>query len=120
MTRTGDPFDAWVRRTWAPCSGTPPGSPPRVTATGDLDLTAHAGQPLDFTVTLTSKQDLPLDPCPDHTVLTSAGQSSRALDCAAVPYPDARGRPTYRPVSRSPSRCRRTRATRPRRSSSGS
>ena len=64
-----------------------------VTAAGDLDLTARADQPLNFAVTLTSKHDLPLDPCPDYTILTSAGESSYALDCAAVPHRDARGRP---------------------------
>jgi hypothetical protein len=64
-----------------------------VTAAGDLDLTARADQPLNFAVTLTSKHDLPLDPCPDYTILTSAGESSYALDCAAVPHRDAQGRP---------------------------
>lgn len=64
-----------------------------VTATGDLNLTARADQPLDFAVTLTSKHDLPLDPCPDYTITTSAGESSYALNCAAVPHRDAQGRP---------------------------
>jgi hypothetical protein len=64
-----------------------------VTATGNLDLTARAGQPLDFAVTLTSKQDLPLDPCPDYSILIAASESSYALDCAAVPHHDAQGRP---------------------------
>jgi hypothetical protein len=79
------PLNSTPARTTSPYDG--------VTVAGDLNLTAHADQPLDFAVTLTSKHDLPLDPCPDYTISTSAGESSYALNCAAVPHRDAQGRP---------------------------
>lgn len=64
-----------------------------VKATGSLPHSARAGQPLDFTITLTAEQDLPLGPCPDYTIFTDAGQRRYALNCAAVPHRDAVGRP---------------------------
>lgn len=64
-----------------------------VTATGDLDLTATTGRTVAFTITLTSDQDLPLVPCPDYDIETSAGPRAYGLNCDAVPYRDAEHRP---------------------------
>lgn len=63
---------------------------------GTLDLTATAGAPVDFTVTLTSPEDLVLDPCPDFRIVqtdTAPHEETYALNCAAVPYRDGHGRP---------------------------
>lgn len=69
-----------------------------VRASGDLRLTARPGSLVRFTVTLTSKHDLVLDPCPDYQMLLAGSglapqQPSYALNCAAVPYHDSTGRP---------------------------
>lgn len=63
---------------------------------GNLDLTATTGAPVDFTVTLTSPEDLVLDPCPDFRIVqtdTAAHEEAHALNCAAVPDRDGHGRP---------------------------
>jgi hypothetical protein len=62
-------------------------------ATGDLDRTAQPGEPVKFEITLTSAHDIVLDPCPDYTILTGAGEQRHALNCARVPHHDAQGRP---------------------------
>lgn len=64
-----------------------------VRASGDLDLTVPPGQKARFQITLTSKKDLVLAPCPDYTILTAAGEQRWALNCSAVPHHDAHGRP---------------------------
>jgi hypothetical protein len=50
-----------------------------------------------FEVVLTArKRDVVLDPCPDYivwTVATGSMKATYALNCAAVPYRDAEGRP---------------------------
>ncbi len=85
--------------------------PPRVVSRYDgVDVEARrtskprTGQPFDFTVTLTARRDVALDPCPDYTIAQYlGGQRSRedryALDCADVPTKDAEGRP-YLPAGR--------------------
>jgi hypothetical protein len=64
---------------------------------GNLDLTAAPGETMRFTVTLTSPTDLPLDPCPDYRIVQVADdgphEEAYALNCAAVPFRDDRGRP---------------------------
>jgi hypothetical protein len=65
----------------------------KVTATGDLDVTVPVGAGIDFQVTLTSPADLPLDPCPDYQILVGSRMDTHGLNCAAVPYVDAAGRP---------------------------
>lgn len=65
-------------------------------ASGELPSSAHAGKPVDFAVTLTSKRDLPLEPCPDYTITVAGAQAQRAsyaLNCGAIPHRDAQGRP---------------------------
>ena len=64
-----------------------------VRASGDLPTTAQPGAPVDFTVTLTSRHDLTLDPCPDYSIITNGSTQRYALNCAAVPHRDAQGRP---------------------------
>jgi hypothetical protein len=68
-----------------------------VEVSGNLDLTASPGETLRFTVTLTSPTDLPLDPCPDYRIVQvaddGAHEETQALNCAAVPFEDDRGRP---------------------------
>lgn len=78
----------------------------QVRATGDLALHGTPGAPVDFTITLTSPHDLVLEPCPDYTIaMYGVGVSeepSYALNCAAVPFTDAQGRPMLpagRPVA---------------------
>lgn len=64
---------------------------------GNLELSATPGETVHFTVTLTSPTDLALDPCPDYHLVQVADdgqhEETYALNCAAVPYRDARGRP---------------------------
>jgi hypothetical protein len=57
-----------------------------------------SGREVRFAVTLTSKRDVVLDPCPDYTigVLSLAHTRTYALNCAQVPYKDAQGRPYLR------------------------
>lgn len=68
-----------------------------VEVSGNLELSATPGETVHFTVTLTSPTDLPLDPCPDYHLVQVADdgqhEETYALNCAAVPYRDARGRP---------------------------
>ena len=68
-----------------------------VDVAGALDIATTPGATVDFVVTLTSPHDLVLDPCPDYQIIQSgeAGPAteSYALNCAAVPYKDAHGRP---------------------------
>ncbi|HJQ07399.1 MAG TPA: hypothetical protein VJ872_18260, partial [Nocardioides sp.] len=70
-----------------------------VRVTGDLNLHAQPGQAVDFTVTLTSRRDLVLAPCPDFRIdLYSPVKSAtrvedHALNCAAVPYRRPDGTP---------------------------
>jgi hypothetical protein len=64
---------------------------------GDLDLTSSPGEQVRFIITITSRRDLVLDPCPDYTIAQygdGVSQEQRfALNCAAVPYQDPEGRP---------------------------
>jgi hypothetical protein len=63
-------------------------------------LIARGGRPIDFVVTLTARHDLELDPCPDYQLGASPGSDQKyALNCAAVPWLDARGEP-YLPAGR--------------------
>ena len=63
-----------------------------------------AGERLRFAVVLTAPagRDVPLDPCPDYKIMIGNDmgktEASYALNCAAVPYRDAGGRP-YLPAS---------------------
>jgi hypothetical protein len=74
---------------------------------GDLSLSARPGSIVRFRVTLVSKHDLVLGPCPDYQMLLAGPgiapqQSSYALNCAAVPYRNAAGKPmlpAHTPVS---------------------
>jgi hypothetical protein len=74
-----------------------------VHATGPPQLVAAAGSRSSFVVTLTARHRVVLDPCPDYLVETSSGKqvgsTSYALDCAALPYRDAQGRP-YLPAGK--------------------
>ncbi|GAB4003078.1 hypothetical protein [Nocardioides ultimimeridianus] len=66
---------------------------------GHLVLTAQPGRAVDFTVTLTSRHDLSLDPCPDYRIAAYTGVkgadvvTDHALNCAAVPYRTPSGTP---------------------------
>lgn len=66
---------------------------------GDLHLTALPGQTVDFIVTLTSRHDLRLAPCPDYRISAYTGQkgsdeaAEHGLNCADVPYRAADGTP---------------------------
>lgn len=67
-------------------------------ARAQVTSTPRPGRPFSFVVTLTARRDVVLDPCPDYTIgQYLADQDSRedryALNCAAVPTRDARGRP---------------------------
>jgi hypothetical protein len=65
-----------------------------VSATGAITGRARPGDVLVFDAVLESSIDLPLDPCPDYNV--AFGRTSGTtwqLNCAAVPYRDAQGRP---------------------------
>ena len=64
-----------------------------IRVSGDLDLDAQPNQPVHFVITLTSPDDLVLNPCPDYQILTSAGTVTYALNCAAVPHRDGQDRP---------------------------
>jgi hypothetical protein len=64
-----------------------------VEATGDLDLSADPGSTIEFEVTLTAAEDIPLGECPDYSILTGGGEVTYGLNCAEVPYHDERGRP---------------------------
>lgn len=71
-----------------------------VDASGPHTLSARPGATVHFTVTLTSRHDLVLAPCPDYRVdaFTAPGKSANvtgqhALNCAAIPYRTSRGAP---------------------------
>jgi hypothetical protein len=67
---------------------------------GPHRLVARPDQPIDFVVTLVARRDVVLDPCPDYRLGASPGPGKRyALNCAAVPWRDALGRP-YLPARR--------------------
>jgi hypothetical protein len=66
----------------------------RVRARGPGEITARIDRAVTFAVTLTSPQDVVLDPCPDYRLSSSSGSGSRfGLNCPAVPYRDGEGRP---------------------------
>lgn len=70
-----------------------------VSALGAITGRAEPGDVLVFEAVLLSATDLPLDPCPDYSI--AFGRDSFRtwqLNCSAVPYRDARGRP-YLPAS---------------------
>lgn len=70
----------------------------------DLRARAHlnrivpAGKPVRFTVTLLSRHDLVLDPCPDYTITEVSGKvpitRRYALNCAGLSSKDSHGVPT--------------------------
>lgn len=62
---------------------------------GDLDAQVTPGSTFDYTIYLTALgEPVTLDPCPDYSVwVGAAGGPRRSLNCAAVPYVDAAGRP---------------------------
>lgn len=68
-----------------------------VDVAGDLMRSAAPGGRVRFTVTLTARRQVVLDPCPDYTIAQYGPGISRkqtfALNCAAVPYTDFQGRP---------------------------
>lgn len=66
----------------------------RVSATGTIKGTASPGDVITFDATLQSPTDLPLDPCPDFNIWFGRHDAqSWQLNCTAVPYRDAHGRP---------------------------
>ena len=70
-----------------------------VSAVGAITGKAEPGDVLVFEAVLLSSTDLPLDPCPDYSI--AFGRNSHRtwqLNCSAVPYRDARGRP-YLPAA---------------------
>jgi hypothetical protein len=81
-------------------------SPQEVTSPyGNVDVrveapaSVRAGSRFTFEIVLTARRgDVPLDPCPDYTILQAVGadnvtEAMFALNCAAVPYRDVDGRP---------------------------
>jgi hypothetical protein len=60
-----------------------------------LPATAKAGEVMRFRVTLTAPadHDVVLDPCPDFSIAIGNTSVAYALNCAAVAYRDAAGRP---------------------------
>jgi len=96
-----------VRTTLAPQGKHAPVVTPfdRVSATGaitgSVSGTARPGDVLVFDAVLESPTDLPLDPCPDYNVAFGPDSwHTHQLNCSAVPYRDAEGRP-YLPASTS-------------------
>jgi hypothetical protein len=65
----------------------------RVSATGHISGHAHPGDTVVFTAVLESSTTLPLDPCPDFNIAFGTTGHTWRLNCARVPYHDARGRP---------------------------
>lgn len=66
----------------------------RVSATGHVSGRAKPGDTLTFTAVLESSTTVRLDPCPDYNI--AFGRSAywtHRLNCAAVPFHDAQGRP---------------------------
>lgn len=66
-----------------------------VRATSNLERAVRAHAPVHFVVTLRSDHRVVLDPCPDYSIVSASWRNGRrfALNCAAVPYKDGRGRP---------------------------
>ena len=65
-----------------------------VMAGGDIQGHVHPGDVLTFTVFLESATDVSLDPCPDYMIAFGAtGARSWQLNCAQVPYRQAKPRP---------------------------
>jgi hypothetical protein len=63
-------------------------------------LTLRGRQPMDFVVTLVARRDVALDPCPDYRIGDgTVPDRTYRLNCAAVPWHDAQGRP-YLPAGR--------------------
>ena len=67
----------------------------RVSAIGAIAGRARPGDVIVFDAVLESPTDLPLDPCPDYNIAfgRSDVRTTWQLNCAAVPYRDAQGRP---------------------------
>jgi hypothetical protein len=66
----------------------------RLSATGAIAGRVKPGDVITFEAVLESSTDLPLDPCPDYNI--AFGRHSWRtwqLNCSAVPYRDAQGRP---------------------------
>jgi hypothetical protein len=66
----------------------------RVSAIGSITGRARPGDVIAFEAVLESSTDLPLDPCPDYNI--AFGRSTFKtwqLNCSAVPFHDAQGRP---------------------------
>ena len=87
-----------VRTTLAPQAGESHGrvvTPyDRVSAVGTIRGHARPGDVILFDAVLQSPTNLPLDPCPDFNIAFGRGSyQTRQLNCAAVPYRDAQGRP---------------------------
>jgi hypothetical protein len=87
-----------VRTTLAPQNGAHHGrvvTPfDRVSASGAITGRAKPGDVITFEAVLESPTDLALDPCPDYNIAFGrASWTTRQLNCAAVPYHDAQGRP---------------------------
>jgi RNA polymerase sigma-70 factor (ECF subfamily) len=57
-----------------------------VSATGRIAGTVHPGDSLVFDVVLTAPGVVSLRRCPDYTVTFGSATTTRALNCAAVPY----------------------------------
>jgi hypothetical protein len=66
----------------------------RVSATGHISGRAEPLDMLRFVAVLESSTPLPLDPCPDYTIAFGRfAYWTHRLNCAAVPFHDAQGRP---------------------------
>ena len=86
-----------VRTTLAPAGNGQPAQVvtpfDRVSASGTIRGHARPGDTIVFTAVLESSTDLPLDPCPDYTIAFGTTAQTRQLNCSAVPYRGAKGRP---------------------------
>jgi hypothetical protein len=91
-------------RTTLPPDGRPTGSRvvtpfDGISATGTITGKARPGDVIVFEAVLESSTDLSLDPCPDYNIAFGRGDwKTWQLNCAAIPYRDALGRP-YLPAS---------------------
>jgi hypothetical protein len=66
----------------------------RVSATGTISGDLHPGDTLTFTAVLQSPTNLRLDPCPDFNIAFGTHDwHTWQLNCAQVPFHDAKGRP---------------------------
>jgi hypothetical protein len=87
-----------VRTTLAPQPGQTHGQVitpfDRLSAVGAISGKARPGDVIVFDAVLQSPTDLPLDPCPDYNIAFGRDSwQTWQLNCAAVPYRDAQGRP---------------------------